>query len=571
MGLAAPQARLLMLTARQDDVEARLMTIANQKVSLSRESAQISEDYEQALSATKFVWNADGSDCDLEYSLFDPTTMADYNYMLTDTATDAVMLTDNQLYSLGLSTTTGTGSDFTSVWPSQNAFIAEMVGEGVSASDVRAAKTSLRISDSTDIVHFQTNYSDSTIYNYLASNCTISTNVADYAYSAADSPNVVEFTDTDSNGDQQSFIYEGAIIDIVKNICSNTADALDASLQANFGKNWSKVEDQIHEAQEYARMQTIYYYEDVSDAGGRSKDSSSGIYNLYGNGGANDVTDDDDVSNSIKVMRLKVAEEDAASNNAGVIDGWNRDTDYNYMDANQVLKIYLNYFDAACADINASGTTDEESALGDYYRNKVTNPYSYSTKETVDTTYGASGSYSYYSWGSVSRPDDEDGLYGTSGTGEDCTAGVISGTYTTGSGVKISSDKIYFYESLYEELAANGWKNFPETTNENKTLQTELLYGSVTIKGYSDTEYAWNSICTSDCNSPVTQENDDNAATRAESLYDAEKNKLQYKEQLLDTESNNLDSERSEISSEIDSINNVLKQHYEDFKIFQNG
>lgn len=56
MGLAASQGRLLLLTSRKDDVEGQLMRIANQKLSLSRQAAKISQQYNNDLNAVKAVW-----------------------------------------------------------------------------------------------------------------------------------------------------------------------------------------------------------------------------------------------------------------------------------------------------------------------------------------------------------------------------------------------------------------------------------------------------------------------------------------------------------------------------------
>src|SRR5574344_1340567 len=70
MGLAASQARFLFLTARKNDIEYNQMQIANDKISLTRQSQAVAEDYSNALNAKKIVMSTTaGSTADLSYSL----------------------------------------------------------------------------------------------------------------------------------------------------------------------------------------------------------------------------------------------------------------------------------------------------------------------------------------------------------------------------------------------------------------------------------------------------------------------------------------------------------------------
>ena len=56
MGLAASQARLLSITSRISDNELRAQLINNQKMRLSSESSQVSENYINALNKTNLVF-----------------------------------------------------------------------------------------------------------------------------------------------------------------------------------------------------------------------------------------------------------------------------------------------------------------------------------------------------------------------------------------------------------------------------------------------------------------------------------------------------------------------------------
>ena len=61
MGLAATQARFLAITSRKARCEYESMQLAQQKLSLTRELEQATQDYQSALNTTKIVWDPDGS------------------------------------------------------------------------------------------------------------------------------------------------------------------------------------------------------------------------------------------------------------------------------------------------------------------------------------------------------------------------------------------------------------------------------------------------------------------------------------------------------------------------------
>ena len=84
MGLAASQARFLGITARKNHCELRSMQIAQEKLSVTNQLSQISEDYQRSLNATKLVWDSeaivDGSIYDVSYDLLmQPSLLNNYS------------------------------------------------------------------------------------------------------------------------------------------------------------------------------------------------------------------------------------------------------------------------------------------------------------------------------------------------------------------------------------------------------------------------------------------------------------------------------------------------------------
>ncbi len=88
MGLAASQARFLAITARKMNCEFQSMQIAQEKLSVTRDMEQASQEYQDALNTSKLVWETpDGEVYDLTYAMMmTPSNFNDYNaYLVTDT------------------------------------------------------------------------------------------------------------------------------------------------------------------------------------------------------------------------------------------------------------------------------------------------------------------------------------------------------------------------------------------------------------------------------------------------------------------------------------------------------
>lgn len=61
MGLAASQARFLAITARKANCEFKSMQIAQEKMSITRELDKATTEYQSAINATKLIWDTDGT------------------------------------------------------------------------------------------------------------------------------------------------------------------------------------------------------------------------------------------------------------------------------------------------------------------------------------------------------------------------------------------------------------------------------------------------------------------------------------------------------------------------------
>lgn len=97
MGLAASQARFLAITSRKMNCEFQSMQIAQQKLSVTRDLQKAAQDYQTNLTATKLVWeDMDGNTYDVTYDMMmTPTAINQYDpYLITDTQ-GKIVLTDS--------------------------------------------------------------------------------------------------------------------------------------------------------------------------------------------------------------------------------------------------------------------------------------------------------------------------------------------------------------------------------------------------------------------------------------------------------------------------------------------
>lgn len=132
MGLAASQARFLCITARKADCEYKSTELAQQKLEITNQLTAISNEYANAMNATKLVWSNDAVDGDygVTYSLLmTPSAMNDYNPYMITSSSGAIILNGeyaNAARAAGISKAGGFGSQ-----ESRDKFIQALVPAGI--------------------------------------------------------------------------------------------------------------------------------------------------------------------------------------------------------------------------------------------------------------------------------------------------------------------------------------------------------------------------------------------------------------------------------------------------------
>lgn len=519
MGLSASQARLLLLTARQNDVEGQMMSISNQKLSLARQSADLSENYNRALNATCLTWDTGDKSVDLNYDLImhPNTTQTTGQYLLSNASTGAVILDDSYISTLNLGAAGGAGDIATKYTATQ--FVAKMMG-------IAADNTTL-VADMAKIIttpppsngnstQFKTSYNDSDIYTALSSKTfkCLSTSWEEQTlyYNTSGSSQVVCFFQSDGKNLSAMETSGGAaatnLASLVGSITGSTSEAVLKNLEAT-GKYSSAIKSTLESAASKAQVATRQFYE-------------AKLTSIQNNPAYN-------AGNSETVNKC-------AGTNQIYNDSYGRDE--LYLDVSQVIKTFLNYFDGYCSSL------DNDSSNTSYDVFAAQNGASTSTRGTKG------------------------------GTGTECSdssttqtpSGTTANDTLNSNSISDSYEEKYYY-NLYNALNTYGWQS-NSSVDDPDYLQSQILYGSIALKSVNSSGQ-WSTVSTNDSNSPITSESDKDAIAQAEAEYEAEKDKLDYKESQLDISMNNLDSERSAIETETESVQKIIDKNIErSFKLF---
>lgn len=142
MGLAASQARFLSITARKADCEYKSTDLAQQKLEITNQISDISNQYANAMNATKLMWSNDAvaGDYGLTYSLLMmPCAMNNFNpYMITSPSGSIILNTEYAAAAkaAGISKAGGIGSQ-----SQRDKFISALVPGGIVTDETAKAIT----------------------------------------------------------------------------------------------------------------------------------------------------------------------------------------------------------------------------------------------------------------------------------------------------------------------------------------------------------------------------------------------------------------------------------------------
>ena len=139
----------------------------------------------------------------------------------------------------------------------------------------------------------------------------------------------------------------------------------------------------------------------------------------------------------------------------------------------------------------------------------------------------------------------------------------ISYQYTWKIGSTVSSDDLAqstFYDALFNQLCRNGWTENAQI-DDNEYLQAMLQNGMMYISKVSDDGYYYQGNYATD--TYIKEIADNTKIAQAEAKYNTEKAKLNTKEETLDLKMKNLDTEISSLTTEYDTVKNTISKNIE--------
>ena len=127
--------------------------------------------------------------------------------------------------------------------------------------------------------------------------------------------------------------------------------------------------------------------------------------------------------------------------------------------------------------------------------------------------------------------------------------------------------KADFYVQLYNNICINGWTR-NDGVEDEKYLDNALKNGTYFITSLNNDGYFYQGRYNeSDCIVEIT---DTDAIAQAEAEFNTAKVKLTYKEDQIDLNMKNLDTEISSLTTEYDSVKNLISKNVEKvFSMFQ--
>ncbi|PWL79458.1 hypothetical protein DBY21_03285 [Candidatus Gastranaerophilales bacterium] len=569
MGLSASQARLLTITARKSDCEYESMRLSHQKIALSRDMNKISAEYDNAMAQTKLIYDYYGKDSestDLTYGLL-MTPSAINNYTpapITDSSGRVVL--DSRLAKAA-----------------RDAGIPQEGLDGLPSSDVRN-KFIDSLASTGYISQFQADNIKKTTYNQMA------------GVGSADLVNV----------STEEVTLQG-LIDAVSGEYYDFSDVLGFNNQF---VDDVKLEAQANGTASPAEKNKLSFADILNGnymllAETHDGDNGETSYNnLTVDGGVADVlcnmtvwdsmfevfenlldTGDPKTQAALAYARRMVT--DMMTNlGAGEDDGTKGD----YGSHSGVGTVGTGSGDYSWDGKNIHDNWGDWREYRDKYDSKVNG---WARDDASADTIGLNGIYNHDDNG---KSDDDscmsvatvnvsnmfkayltyfaqymEGLDSSSYevTNKASTSNLIDEmfTFTIVTDVDTSGDNLLiaaFWDTLFNQICTKGWTENDNVNNQDY-LQESLKNGNMYISTLSDDGYYYQGNYAT--NSLIKEVTDEEGIAQAEARYNREKQKINYKENILDMKMKNLDTEISSLTTEYDTVKSVISKNIE--KVFK--
>ena len=566
MGLAASQARFLAITARKMNCEFQSMQIAQEKLSVTRDLQKAAQDYQNSLTQTKLIWDVDDDQYDLSYGvMMTPSTLNEYDpYLVTDTL-GRVLLTDtmfNAAVAAGLIYENGSpkgkldtagngtglvfkGADNAQADGSRNAFLYQLGMNNL--IDGAMADKILELGD--------TGYTrsgiggaiyDKSTSNALKSNAFINY-LQDATYQAYLDANLA-IPDGKTKDDHIYNLNLKSVLDGIK-INDNTVTV---SIVNDIATNDS--DDRIVIKKNGASL-TEAAAENLTLG-----DILKGKYEITYKGNNSDVVFKTILENVAKLLGYQADKDNFVGLNVDNESDHALDMALMFTEVN-IGKTY-NTISNSSSVLELSNSAQQQNNViqggNNLYSLSLTNLLkSYLTNFAISIE-GFDNDYGF----SIDKTSAKNSKYVTS---DNEYYFLLKNDAAMTDTIMLNAD---FYNMLYHQIVANGAISDSSVrelyTNDSSMMQNAIKNGNLFISSLHNDGYFYQGAYTA--SGHVAEIPDEDAIARAELEYTITKAKLNTKEEGLEIKMKNLDMEISSLTTEFDTVKNLISKNVE--KVF---
>lgn len=569
MGLAASQARLLTITARKSDCEYESMILSHQKIALSREMSQLSAEYDDAIQQTKLVYDY--------YGQTSETTPLNYSLMMTPSALNnyiPLLVTDNG----GRVVLDGRLAK-----AARDAGIPQEGLDGLPSSDLRNAF----IDSLASTGYISQNTAENikkTAYNQIAGvgSCDlININTEDVTLSKLTEMlenQYFDFSDAvfKDSGDHIAFINETKLLDYSSDYKTRTDAAHKLSfaeiLDGNF-VYWVEGDYNVNNLTTKGGITDAICNLSIWDA---MFNTFEGLLN----------TGDEYTQAALAYARRMITDmvtnlgadceqavEHADIGRVPASDKWNLHNDIgkNIVDNFGDLRAFG---DKKPSDGPRDASYDSISAdvvgINGIYAHDDNGKDDNDKKRSYTTINISTMFNAYLTYFAQYMEGIGDSLYKVDKTKTSSNLIDDMFVFTVVTDVDTSGDNLLiaaFYDTLFNQICTKGWTE-NDKVSDQEYLQESMKNGNMYISTLADDGYYYQGNYAT--HRYIKEITDEEAIAQAEAKYNREKEKLSYKENILDMKMKNLDTEISSLTTEYDTIKSVISKNIEKgFKRYQ--
>lgn len=508
MGLAASQARFLAITSRKASCEFESMSIAQQKLSVTRQLTEATKEYQSALNQTKLIWGmSDGLDAanpgqtyDLSYDvMMTPSALNDYEPTFITARNGKIVLNSKMAAAAEAAgieqdgTTSPSGSTYAN-------FIRQLGVQGYLATN-QVSKLSTKVGNTYEYYNREAGIGGEPLDKTTANAMTLST--------------LINYVNQKNKEDGTGKIADSQGNPLSGTIYSNSSEVGDkgpltiADLLTN---NITYISTSKNTDEAWSNMEKILnalngiFAEDI--AGSEAFAYAKGEVESIIKKGA--TYDQGKATSANSVISDKSSEYNAWVSTS---KKWGMGQVGYGISLSNMLKSFLTFY------AQALGNFDTDYAVRDRMNE--------SALVTSDPNY-------FYILKNTDAVTEKDLLVAD------------------------------FYSSLFNNICSTGWTTSAGNVDDKSYLSHAIKNGQLFVSSLSsDNNYYQEAYGLNDNIMEVT---DEDGIAQAEAEYNAKKNQLNYKEEQLELDMKNIDTELSALTTEYDSVKNLISKNVE--KVF---